>query len=90
MVHSPRLVLADEPYSGLDESGARSLTTLLRELRSAGTAVIIVTHNLAEGLSLATRAAVMQAGRFVRQDDVARIDPASYAGSYREALAAGG
>lgn len=90
MVHSPQIVLADEPYSGLDESGARSLTALLRELRSAGAAVVIVTHNLAEGLSLATHAAVMQRGKFVRYDASDRIDPASYAATYREAVAAGG
>ena len=68
MVHSPQVVLADEPYSGLDESGARALTTMLKELRSSGTAIIIVTHNLAEGLSLANHAAVMHRGRFVRYD----------------------
>ena len=90
MVHSPRLVLADEPYSGLDESGARSLTALLEELRSAGTAIVIVTHNLVEGLALATRAAVMKAGKFVRTDAAERIDRGSYAVTYREALAAGG
>jgi heme exporter protein A len=90
MVHSPSVVLADEPYSGLDESGARSLTALLRELRSAGTAIIIVTHNLAEGLSLSTHAAVMQRGRFVRYDPGEGIDSASYAATYREAVASGG
>jgi heme exporter protein A len=90
MVHSPQLVLADEPYSGLDESGARALTALLRELRLAGTAIIIVTHNLQEGLSLATHAAVMQSGRFVRYDAVERVDASLYATTYREALAASG
>ena len=90
MVHSPQVVLADEPYSGLDESGARALTALLRELRSSGTAIIIVTHNLAEGLSLATSAAVMQRGKFVRYDASDRIDPASYPATYRKTVAAGG
>jgi heme exporter protein A len=90
MVHSPQVVLADEPYSGLDESGARALTVLLQELRSSGTVIVIVTHNLAEGLSLATHAAVMQRGRFVRYDACERIDPASYAATYREAVASGG
>ena len=90
MVHSPRLVLADEPYSGLDDGGARSLTALLEELRAAGTAIVIVTHNLVEGLSLATRAAVMKAGKFVRTDAADGIDRGSYAATYREALAAGG
>ncbi|HKN58886.1 MAG TPA: heme ABC exporter ATP-binding protein CcmA [Gemmatimonadaceae bacterium] len=89
MVHGPQLVLADEPYSGLDDSGARALTALLGELRSAGTATIVVTHNLIEGLSLATHAAVMQRGRFVRYDSVDRIDASSYATTYREAVAGG-
>jgi len=89
MVHAPRLVLADEPYSGLDDSGARALTSLLGELRSMGTAIIVVTHNLAEGLSLATHAAVMQRGKFVRYEAVDRIDAGSYATTYREALAVG-
>ncbi len=90
MVHSPQLVLADEPYSGLDESGARALTALLGELRSAGTAIIIVTHNLVEGISLATHAAVMQRGRFVRYDAADRIDASSYTTTYRDAVAASG
>jgi len=89
MVHAPQLVLADEPYSGLDDSGARALTALLGELRSAGTAIIVVTHNLVEGLSLATHAAVMQRGRFVRYDSVDRIDAGAYSATYREALAGG-
>jgi ABC-2 type transport system ATP-binding protein len=83
-------VLADEPYSGLDDSGARALTVLLQELRAAGTAIIIVTHNLAEGLSLATHAAVMQRGRFVRYDRRSEVDTASYSGLYREAVALDG
>jgi heme exporter protein A len=87
MVHSPQLVLADEPYNGLDESGARALSSLLRELMAAGTAVIIVTHNLAEGLSLATRAAVMRAGSLVRVDERATLDSASYPDLYRNAVA---
>ena len=90
MVHSPQVILADEPYSGLDDSGARALTVLLTELRSAGTAIIIVTHNLVEGLSLATHAAVMQRGKFVRYEASDRIDPASYAATYREAVASSG
>ena len=89
MVHAPQLVLADEPYSGLDDSGARALTALLGELRSAGTAIIVVTHNLVEGLSLATHAAVMQRGRFVRYDSVDRIDAGAYSATDREALAGG-
>ena len=89
MVHGPDLVLADEPYNGLDDSGARDLTALLGQLRASGAAIIIVTHNLPEGLSLATHAAVMQHGRFVRYDRRSSVDPGSYSAIYREALTGG-
>jgi heme exporter protein A len=87
MVHSPQVVLADEPYNGLDDSGARALTSLLTELRAAGTAVVVVTHNLAEGLSLATHAAVMKSGSFARLDEKPVADAAAYAEIYRKAVA---
>ncbi|MBA3465944.1 MAG: ABC transporter ATP-binding protein, partial [Gemmatimonadaceae bacterium] len=90
MVHSPRMLLADEPYTGLDESGARALTGLLQEVRAAGTTVVLVTHNLAEGLALATHAAVLRAGKLVRYDQRSGIDPARYADTYRETVAGGG
>jgi heme exporter protein A len=86
MVHGPSLVLADEPYSGLDASGAKALTALLEELRSSGTAIVIVTHNITEGLALATHAAVMTRGRFVRYDQRSSVDAASYSRVYAEAL----
>jgi heme exporter protein A len=89
LVHSPQIVLADEPYNGLDDGGARSLTSLLRELRAAGTAMIVVTHNLAEGLALATHAAVMTAGTLVRFDEKPSIDARLYADIYRAAVASG-
>jgi heme exporter protein A len=85
-VHSPTLVLADEPFSGLDEGAARSLTEFLRDLRAAGTTIVVVTHNLVEGLSLASHAAIMHRGRFVRFDARDTIDPASYARTYGEAI----
>ena len=89
MVHSPRVVLLDEPFSGLDESGAAALTAMLAGLRRSGAALVIVTHNLAEGLALATHVAVMRAGRLVRQERRESVDPASYAGVYRELVGAG-
>jgi heme exporter protein A len=83
-VHDPSVVLADEPFTGLDASGAAALTRLLSDLRGAGAAILLVTHNLAEGLALASHAAIMQAGRFVRYESAAGLDHASYAASYVE------
>lgn len=83
VVHGPRVLLLDEPYTGLDEAGASTLTALLTELRDSGATLVLVTHNLAEGLALATHAAIMRAGRLVRLDARQSIDPARYASDYR-------
>jgi ABC-type multidrug transport system ATPase subunit len=84
MVHEPEVVLLDEPFTGLDAAGAAALSDALVELRSHGAALVLVTHNIEEGLSLATRAAIMQGGRFVRVEERAGLDPSAYAASYRE------
>jgi heme exporter protein A len=84
IVHEPALLLLDEPYTGLDASGAAALTDMLATLRAANTALVLVTHNVDEGLALASRAAIMLDGRFVREDDSAEVDPASYRAAYRD------
>ncbi len=87
MVHAPRVVLLDEPYTGLDAGGAAALTGMLQRLKDAGATLLLVTHALEEGLALATHAAVMRGGRLVRLDARARIDMATYADTYRELTA---
>jgi heme exporter protein A len=84
IVHEPRLLLCDEPYTGLDEAGSAALTAALGERRDRGAALLLVTHNLGEGLALATHAAIMRRGRFMRHEPRAALDPASYASAYRE------
>ena len=87
IVHAPDVLLADEPYSGLDAQGGAALTALLRERRAAGAAIIVVTHHLHEGLDLASHAAVMRAGRFVRFERTDGLDAERYAAEYRELVA---
>ncbi|MBC7842539.1 MAG: heme ABC exporter ATP-binding protein CcmA [Gemmatimonadaceae bacterium] len=84
IVHDPALVLLDEPYTGLDVSGARALTELLRSLRDGGAALALVTHSVEEGLTLATHAAIVLDGQIRRRDLTAGLDPVLYAASYRD------
>jgi ABC-type multidrug transport system ATPase subunit len=86
-VHDPKVVLADEPFTGLDASGARALSNLLDELRASGAALVLVTHNLDEGLSLATHAAIMNEGKLVRAGERSSIDASSYTAEYRDLVA---
>ncbi|HXU52177.1 MAG TPA: hypothetical protein VN789_09045, partial [Casimicrobiaceae bacterium] len=66
--------------------GGAALTEMLHGLRAAGAALVLVTHNVDEGLAVASQAAVMIAGRVVRRDDAAGIDPRNYLGLYRSLL----
>ena len=84
IVHQPHLLLCDEPYTGLDETGSAALTAALTERRDQGAALLLVTHNLGEGLALATHAAIMRRGRFARHEARAALDPTAYASAYRE------
>lgn len=82
-VHRPSIVLLDEPFTGLDAHGARVLTDALVGLRDAGAALILVTHNIDEGLALATWVAILQEGQFVSYDARAAIDSSTYTARYR-------
>jgi heme exporter protein A len=84
LVHRPRLLLLDEPYTGLDALGAAALTDTLGQLRAEGATLVLVTHNIAEGLAVATHAGVMRGGRLLRCDRRDEWDSASYADEYRE------
>jgi heme exporter protein A len=83
-VHDPRVVLLDEPFTGLDDSGRAALGAHLAALRAAGTTMVLVTHQIAEGLALATHAAIMHDGALVRLDKGDAIDPSTYLAVYRE------
>lgn len=85
LVHGPQLVLLDEPYTGLDETGAQALTDALGELKAHGATLVLVTHNLSEGLALATHSAIMQSGKFVDEQPVSPsgFDVAGYQAKYR-------
>lgn len=63
--HQPALLLLDEPMTGLDVDAADRVRALLSERQRAGTTILVVTHHLAEVWPLATRALVLQGGRWV-------------------------
>ena len=84
-VHTPDVVLLDEPYTGLDEVGAQALTGLLREMIARGATLVLVTHNVGEGLALATHAGIMTGGRLARLEPrpAAGFDVPHYSAEYR-------
>jgi heme exporter protein A len=82
-VHSPRVVLLDEPFTGLDDSGSAALGAHLAALRASGTTMVLVTHQIPEGLALATHAAIMREGALARMEEGEAWDASSYLAVYR-------
>ena len=72
--NEPSLLIADEPTTALDVTVQAQIIELLRDLnRETGTAIILITHNLAVVASLCTRVIVMYAGRIVEQGSTRQI-----------------
>ena len=65
LLHEPRLILLDEPFTGLDERSVGDFVARLRGLRAAGRIVLLATHDLDVVDGLLDRAVVLRAGRMV-------------------------
>jgi heme exporter protein A len=65
LLHRPRILLLDEPFTALDEPSSARLEETLRRFLTTGGAMVVVTHHLAEVWDVATRVAVLVGGRWV-------------------------
>ncbi len=65
LLHDPRLVLLDEPFTGLDDGATFALVERLRGLKAKGCLVLLATHDLETVEGLVDRVAVLREGRLV-------------------------
>jgi ABC-type multidrug transport system ATPase subunit len=65
LLHRPRLLLLDEPFTGLDSASSRLLADRLRAEASRGHIVIMATHDVADADAIVNRALVLQDGRLL-------------------------
>lgn len=63
LVHSPDLVIMDEPESGLDSASRLALRAFLRSMAASGAAILVATHHIFEAEKAADRLAVIDRGR---------------------------
>jgi simple sugar transport system ATP-binding protein len=68
-----RVLILDEPTAVLTPQEVDELLGVLRELRGTGTAIVLITHKLAEVKAIADRVTVMRAGRVVGGGDAASL-----------------
>jgi heme exporter protein A len=65
LLHEPRLVLLDEPFTGLDDASTSALVARLAELRTRGCIVLVATHDLEIIDGVIDRAVMLRDGRLV-------------------------
>ncbi len=65
IVHEPKILLLDEPYTGLDQHGAQRFGEMLSDLKSHRRTILMTTHNIDEGLDLSDRIGILAKGKIV-------------------------
>ncbi len=84
LLHDPRLVLFDEPFTGLDDAAVSVVSARLKALAADGSIVILATHDLDLADGLVTRVAIVKSGRVVCDEPA----PAGLRARYRTLIGA--
>ncbi|MDE2284273.1 MAG: ABC transporter ATP-binding protein [Hyphomicrobiales bacterium] len=73
LIHAPRLIILDEPLTGLDAGSARQVKDVLRERARSGATVIMTTHILEVAERMADRIGVISRGRLIAEGTLAEL-----------------
>ena len=73
LLHEPEILILDEPTSGLDPRGVKALRTLLLDLNKQGLTILLSSHILSEVQELCTDVGIINNGRMIRQESIAKI-----------------
>ncbi len=86
LLHFPRLLLLDEPDTGLDEEGIALLEALLHEHVQAGGAVLFTTHQFEHAMQWSDHIALLSGGRMAYFRETRSLEAGSVRQAYQEAL----
>jgi ABC-2 type transport system ATP-binding protein len=73
LLRQPRLLILDEPATGLDPAGMRDMRALIRRLAEEGITVLLSSHQLPEVQELCDRVAIVESGRVVYEGALADL-----------------
>jgi ABC-2 type transport system ATP-binding protein len=68
LIHEPRILILDEPMSGLDVKSQRLIKSIIKQVNQKGTTVILSTHNLEEANVLCDRIGIINKGSIITID----------------------
>jgi heme exporter protein A len=77
-LHEPDVLLFDEPYTGLDQDATHLLDSLLQEEVGKGRTILMITHDLARGLNLCHRMAILNRGKITVQVKRGEMTPGEF------------
>lgn len=83
-LHEPDVLLLDEPYTGLDQDAAKLLDELLQKESDRGRTIFMITHDLARGLNLCHRIAILERGKIAGEIEGDRTTPAEFLKIYAD------
>jgi len=90
LLHRPRVLLLDEPFTGLDHQARGSLASLLGTVGDEERTVIMATHDIDEGLGLSDRVAVLVRGKLALETGAPPWERAAFLARYRDTVAGDG
>ena len=67
VLNNPSIVFLDEPYTGLDQHATKILTGILKKLHTPQNTIVMITHNLKQGLEICDQVVIMASGKIVFQ-----------------------
>ncbi len=74
ILHSPNLLILDEPTNGLDPEGIKEMRELLKDLaQNQNMAIFISSHNLAEIETLCNKVCIIQNGEVIEEEDLEKV-----------------
>jgi ABC-2 type transport system ATP-binding protein len=73
LAHEPEVLFLDEPTAGVDVELRKEMWQLVRNLRAAGTTIILTTHYIEEAEEMADRIGVINKGELILVDDKAEL-----------------
>ena len=82
LVHGPAVLLADEPFTGLDQEACAHLIAVLTGFADHAGSLIMTTHDTSVGLRCCRRVVVMDAGRIVFDGATSEVDQDDFANNY--------
>ena len=82
LIHKPTILIADEPFAGLDQQACKQLTAILRDFTDQGGTVLMTTHNADFALKCCEKVAVLDQKKLIFKANVAEINTVEFSRDY--------